>query len=95
VELELQILQVNKISFNLQWILGNYNLSINKLLGCHPKNVFADPAVGQYCAILSTKNSFRNCVGEATPAKLSKLSIEMAARALNRCGLPVSLTCAS
>ncbi|TVU34091.1 hypothetical protein EJB05_15917, partial [Eragrostis curvula] len=98
----------NWLSSLLEWKLGNYSKSINKLLGCHTellidgskthgvKNVFADPAVGQYCAILSTKNSFRNCVGEAVSAKLSKLSVAMAARALNKCGLPLeALECLS
>jgi len=88
-------------------MLGNYYQSINRLFGCHTKleineskilgapNVFSDPEVGQYCAILSTKNGFRNCVGEAVSAKLSKLSFAMAACALNKCGLPVSLPHAS
>lgn len=84
-------------------MLGNYSQSVNELFGCHPKslidesntrgdqNVFADPEVGQYCAILATKNNFRNCVGEAQSAKLSKFSFAIAACALNSCGLPVSI----
>jgi hypothetical protein len=83
-------------------MLGNYSQSVRKLFGCHPKllfdeantrggqNVFADPELGQYCAILAMKHSFRNSVGEALSAKLSKLSFALAACALNRCGLPVS-----
>lgn len=86
-----------------QWMLGNYCQSIGRLVGCHPKlvideskilgdpYVFTDPEVGQYCVILSAKNGLRNCVGEAVSAKLSKLSFAMAAYALNKCGLPVSL----
>uniref|UniRef100_A0A0D9V1Y4 RAVE complex protein Rav1 C-terminal domain-containing protein n=1 Tax=Leersia perrieri TaxID=77586 RepID=A0A0D9V1Y4_9ORYZ len=89
------------LSSLLQWILGNYSHSVSELLDCHHKslieessvpgdqNVFADPGVGQYCAILATKNSFRNCVGEAQSANLSKLSLAMASCALNRCGLPL------
>ncbi|KAL6884562.1 hypothetical protein ACP4OV_010498 [Aristida adscensionis] len=92
----------------LEWTLGNYWLSINKLFGFHTKlltnesksqggqNVFADPEVGQYCAILATKNSFRNCVGEVVSANLSKLSVAVAACALNKCGLPLeALECLS
>jgi hypothetical protein len=76
-------------------MLGNYCQSVNRLFGCHPKllidqNVLADPEVGHYCAILSTKSSFRNSVGEAVSAKLSKFSFAVAACALNKCGLPVS-----
>ncbi|CAL4956245.1 unnamed protein product [Urochloa decumbens] len=98
----------NWLSSLLEWMLGNYCESINRLFGCHPKlgideskifgdpNVFLDPEVGQYCAILSTKNGFRNCVGEAASAKLSKLSFAMAACALNKCGLPLeALECLS
>uniref|UniRef100_A0A0A9D895 RAVE complex protein Rav1 C-terminal domain-containing protein n=1 Tax=Arundo donax TaxID=35708 RepID=A0A0A9D895_ARUDO len=98
----------NWLSSLLEWMLGNYCQSINRLFGCHSKlrideskalgaqNVFADPEVGQYCAILSTKNSFRNFVGEAVSAKLSKLSFAMAACALNKCGLPLeALECLS
>uniref|UniRef100_A0A0E0JK06 RAVE complex protein Rav1 C-terminal domain-containing protein n=1 Tax=Oryza punctata TaxID=4537 RepID=A0A0E0JK06_ORYPU len=89
------------LSSLLEWMLGNYSQSVNELLDCHLKslieessisgdpNVFADPGVGQYCAIIATKNSFRNCVGEAQSANLSKLSLAMAACALNRCGLPL------
>ncbi|EMS54875.1 DmX-like protein 1 [Triticum urartu] len=96
------------LSSLLEWMLGNYSQSVSKLFGCHPKllfdesdthggqNVFADPELGQYCAILSTKNSFRNCAGEALSAKLSKLSFALAACALNRCGLPLeALECLS
>ncbi|OEL19860.1 DmX-like protein 1 [Dichanthelium oligosanthes] len=98
----------NWLSSLLEWMLGNYCQSINRLFGCHPKllideskilsdpNVFSDPEVGQYCAILSTKNGFRKCVGEAVSAKLSKLSFVMAACALNKCGLPLeALECLS
>ncbi|XP_062213038.1 uncharacterized protein LOC133913785 [Phragmites australis] len=98
----------NWLSCLLEWMLGNYCQSINRLFGCHPKllideskslgdqNAFADPEVGQYCAILSTKNSFRNCVGEAVSAKLSKLSFATAACALTKCGLPLeALECLS
>ncbi|XP_015699102.1 uncharacterized protein LOC102707069 [Oryza brachyantha] len=89
------------LSSLLEWMLGNYSQSVNELLDCHPKslleessipgyqNVFADPGVGQYCAILATKNSFRNCVGEAQSANLSKLSLAVASCALYRCGLPL------
>jgi hypothetical protein len=92
-----------KVHVNFQWMLGNYSQSVNQLLDCHLKslieessipgdtNVFADPGVGQYCAIIATKSSFRNCVGEAQSANLSKLSLAMASCALNRCGLPVSI----
>lgn len=88
-------------------MLGNYCQSINRLFCCHPElgideskiiggpNVFSDPEVGQYCAILSTRNGFRNCVGEAVSAKLSKFSFAMASCAMNKCGLPVSLPHAS
>ncbi|KAJ1283904.1 hypothetical protein BS78_03G163200 [Paspalum vaginatum] len=98
----------NWLSSLLEWMLGNYCRSINRLFGCHPEllidesrtlgdqNVLADPEVGQYCAILSTKNSFRNSVGEAVSAKLSKLSFAVAAYALNKCGLPLeALECIS
>ncbi|CAL4963239.1 unnamed protein product [Urochloa decumbens] len=98
----------NWLSSLLEWMLGNYCESISRLFGCHPKlgideskilgdpNVFLDPEMGQYCAILSTKNGFRNCVGEAVSAKLSKLSFAMAACALNKCGLPLeALECLS
>lgn len=89
------------LSSLLEWMLGNYSQSVKKLFGFHPKilfdesntlggqNVFADPELGQYCAILATKNTFRNCVGEAPSAKLSKLSFAIAACALNKCGLPL------
>ncbi|XP_052140399.1 uncharacterized protein LOC127760221 isoform X2 [Oryza glaberrima] len=89
------------LSSLLEWMLGNYSQSVNQLLDCHLKslieessipgdtNVFADPGVGQYCAIIATKSSFRNCVGEAQSANLSKLSLAMASCALNRCGLPL------
>uniref|UniRef100_A0ACD5VM29 Uncharacterized protein n=1 Tax=Avena sativa TaxID=4498 RepID=A0ACD5VM29_AVESA len=89
------------LSSLLEWMLGNYSQSVSKLFGCHPKllfdesntrggqNVFADPELGQYCAILATKHSFRNSVGEAISAKLSKLSFALAACALNICGLPL------
>ncbi|XP_047057254.1 uncharacterized protein LOC124663619 [Lolium rigidum] len=96
------------LSSLLEWMLGNYSQSVSKLFGCHPKllldesntrggqNVFADPELGQYCAILATKHSFRNSVGEALSAKLSKLSFALAACALNRCGLPLeALECLS
>lgn len=96
------------LSSLLEWMLGNYSQSVNELFGCHPKslidesntrgdqNVFADPEVGQYCAILATKNNFRNCVGEAQSAKLSKFSFAIAACALNSCGLPLeALECLS
>ncbi|VAH76452.1 unnamed protein product [Triticum turgidum subsp. durum] len=96
------------LSSLLEWMLGNYSQSVSKLFCCHPKllfdesdthggqNVFADPELGQYCAILSMKNSFRNCAGEALSAKLSKLSFALAACALNRCGLPLeALECLS
>ncbi|KAK8452923.1 hypothetical protein SEVIR_5G198200v4 [Setaria viridis] len=91
----------NWLSSLLEWILGNYCQSVNRLFGCHPElgideskilggsNVFSDPEVGQYCAILSTKNVFRNCVGEAVSAKLSKFSFAMASCAMNKCGLPL------
>ncbi|WVZ70093.1 hypothetical protein U9M48_018789 [Paspalum notatum var. saurae] len=98
----------NWLSSLLEWMLGNYCRSINILFGCHPEllidesrtlgdqNVLADPEVGQYCAILSTKNSFRNSVGEAVSAKLSKLSFAVAAYAFNKCGLPLeALECLS
>lgn len=99
---ELQSLNLTLFHLNPQWMLGNYCQSVNRLFGCHPKllidesksgdqNVLADPEVGHYCAIFSTKNSFRNAVGEAVSAKLSKLSFAVAACALNKCGLPVSL----
>ncbi|KAG8051653.1 hypothetical protein GUJ93_ZPchr0001g33135 [Zizania palustris] len=89
------------LSSLLEWMLGNYSQSINKLFDCYPKslieetgipgdqNLFADPGVGQYCAILATKNTFRNCVGEAQSANLSKLSLAMISCALNICGLPL------
>lgn len=89
------------LSSLLEWMLGNYCRSINRLFGCHPElpidesrtlgdqNVLADPEVGHYCVILSTKNSFRNSVGEAVSTKLSTLSFAVAAYALNKCGLPL------
>ncbi|CAM0881371.1 unnamed protein product [Alopecurus aequalis] len=96
------------LSSLLEWMLGNYSQSVSKLLGCHPKllfdesstrggqSVFADPELGQYCAIIATKHSFRNSVGEALSAKLCKLSFALAACALNRCGLPLeALECLS
>lgn len=91
----------NWLSSLLEWMLGNYCQSVNRIFGCHPKllidqNVLADPELGHYCAILSAKSSFRNSVGEAVSAKLSKLSFAVAACALNKCGLPLeALECLS
>ncbi|KAL6608107.1 hypothetical protein ACP70R_041170 [Stipagrostis hirtigluma subsp. patula] len=60
------------------------------------EGTIVNPEVGQYCAILATKNSFRNCVGEVVSAKLSKLSVAVASCALNKCGLPLeALECLS
>lgn len=53
--------------------------------------VSSDPGISQYCAIIATKNNFRNSVGDALATRLSKLSTSLTASALNRCGLSVSL----
>lgn len=53
---------------------------------------FLDPSIGQYCLMLATKNSFKNAVGERAAAVLGRWAILMSATALNRCGLPVSLS---
>lgn len=88
----------------LQWVLGNHAQSFLSILGVQkdsPINSsallynhtpFLDPSIGQYCLMLVTKNSFKNAVGEHDAAVLGRWAILMSTTALNRCGLPVSLS---
>lgn len=51
---------------------------------------FLDPSIGQYCLLLTTKNSMRNATGERHTSILGRWAILMTATALNRSGFPVS-----
>jgi hypothetical protein len=53
---------------------------------------FFDPQVGRYCSILTSKNNFKNSLGEVSALRLSKALTALTASALNRYGLPVSTT---
>ncbi|XP_073006884.1 uncharacterized protein [Typha latifolia] len=96
------------LSSILEWTLGNFSQSVQKLFDSHFKTqtgqsaamgnraVCSDPKIGQYCVYLSTKNNFKNSVGDALAAKLSKLSTSLVASALKRIGLPLeALECLS
>ena len=88
---------------NVQWTLGNYTHPFKDLFDSHMESVirksanqcnstaFSDPEIAQYCVVLATKNSLKNSVGDYLVIVLSKLSTLISVRALNRCGLPVSL----
>ncbi|XP_072962625.1 uncharacterized protein [Typha angustifolia] len=96
------------LSSILEWTLGNFSQSVQKLFDSQYKTqisqsaamgnhaVCSDPKIGQYCVYLSTKNNFKNSVGDALAAKLSKLSTSLVASALKRIGLPLeALECLS
>ncbi|RZC84702.1 hypothetical protein C5167_047491 [Papaver somniferum] len=92
----------------LEWTSGNYSQCFLKFLDLQsdsladqsilPSNgaAFLDPKVGQYCQMLTTKNSMKNFVGESSAALLSRWATLMTSTALNRCGLPLdALECLS
>ncbi|KAK9749540.1 hypothetical protein RND81_02G133100 [Saponaria officinalis] len=91
----------------LEWTLGNYLQSFLIVLGLEgysngtePENLkhpaFLDPRIGQYCLVLTTKNSLRNALGELNTAVLCQWAMVMTASAFNRCGLPIeALECLS
>lgn len=86
----------------LQWTLGNYSDSVKVLFDLHNESLidksvtlcdrpaYSDPNIGQYCIVLAAKNSFRNSAGDVLAMMLSKFGRLLAAKALDRCGLPVS-----
>lgn len=88
--------------FHLQWVLGNYSQSYQRMLAIQTEpflnkhvlsshqDAFLDPSIGQYCLMLTMKTSMRNAVGEKNAAVLGRWAILMCATALSRCGLPVS-----
>lgn len=88
------------LSSMFECMLGNYSRSMNNLINCQMgpmtckpptftnKAVFSDPSIGRYCAILSTKSSLKNSIGDYLAITLSKLAMVMASIALKRCGLP-------
>ncbi|KAI3933666.1 hypothetical protein MKW92_047590, partial [Papaver armeniacum] len=92
----------------LEWTSGNYSQSFLKFLDFQSDSLadksilpsnrssFLDPKVGQYCQMLTTKNSLKNSVGESSAALLSRWATLMTSTALNRCGLPLdALECLS
>nr|CAD1824307.1 unnamed protein product [Ananas comosus var. bracteatus] len=94
------------LSSLLEWTLGNFSLSLQRLFDAKPvtdkscnlcdRAVSSDPGISQYCAIIATKNNFRNSVGDALATRLSKLSTSLTSSALNRCGLSLeALECLS
>ncbi|KAH7678962.1 RAVE complex protein Rav1 C-terminal protein [Dioscorea alata] len=90
------------LSSMLECMLGNYSQCMNNLINCQMgpmtskpptsanEAVFSDPSIGRYCAILATKNSLKNSIGDYLAITLSKLAMVMVSIALKRCGLPVS-----
>lgn len=87
----------------MQWVLGSYLQSFLVVIGfqggCYATesekslrhSAFHDPSIGQYCEMLTTKNSLKNAVGEQNTAILCRWSMVMTASAYNKRGLPVSL----
>ncbi|KAL9245427.1 hypothetical protein vseg_019085 [Gypsophila vaccaria] len=84
----------------LEWTLGNYLQSFLIVLGLEehsngiePENLkhpaFLDPSIGQYCLVLTAKNSLKNALGELNTAVLCQWAIVTTACAFNRCGLPL------
>lgn len=51
-----------------------------------------DPYIGQYCLMLATKTSLINAIGEQQASSFGQWAIWMSTIALNRCGMPVSLS---
>lgn len=98
----LHSIQLKCMILVLQCMLGNYSQCMNNLINCQMgpttskpptsanKAVFLDPSIGRYCAILATKNSLKNSIGDYLAITLSKLAMVMVSIALKRCGLPVS-----
>ncbi|KAH7658006.1 RAVE complex protein Rav1 C-terminal protein [Dioscorea alata] len=88
------------LSSMLECMLGNYSQCMNNVINCQMgpmtskpptsanKAVFSDPSIGRYCAILATKNSLKNSIGDYLAITLSKLAMVMVSIALKRCGLP-------
>lgn len=92
----------------LEWALGNYLRSFLCMLGLEMDfafnestissnhAAFLDPSIGQYCLLLTTKNSMRNATGERHTSILGRWAILMTATALNRSGFPLeALECLS
>ncbi|KAJ8621858.1 hypothetical protein MRB53_030387 [Persea americana] len=92
----------------LEWALGNYSESFRKLISSRTESTidkeaircsyaaFADPSISQYCALLASKTSMKNSVGEYTAGILSRWATWMTASTLNRCGFPLeALACLS
>lgn len=98
------LLTCNYVNFfwYVQWALGNYSESFRKLISSRRESTinkeaircshaaFADPSISQYCALLASKTSMKNSVGEYTAGILSRWATWMTASTLNRCGFPVS-----
>ncbi|KAJ4797154.1 transducin family protein / WD-40 repeat family protein [Rhynchospora pubera] len=91
-----------------EWKLGNYSKAVGKFFENHGRGMadmsgtlllhasFFDPQVGRYCAVLASKNNFKNEVGEVPALRLSKVLTALSASALNRYGLPLeALECLS
>ncbi|XP_017699904.2 uncharacterized protein LOC103713736 isoform X2 [Phoenix dactylifera] len=96
------------LSSLFEWTLGNYSDSVKVLFDLHNESLidksvtlcdrpaFSDPNIGQYCVVLAAKNSFRNSAGDVLAMILSKFGRLLAAKALDRCGLPLeALECLS
>lgn len=87
----------------MQWVLGSYLSSFLIVLGLQGDSyatesensivraAFYYPSIGQYCQMLTGKNTLRNAVGELNTAILSRWTTVMTASAFNKRGLPVSL----
>lgn len=87
----------------MQWEIGNYLQSFLTVLGLQGDSyateseksfrpaAFLDPSIGQYCQMLTAKNSLKNAVGEQNTAILCRWAVVMIASAFNKHGLPVSL----
>ncbi|XP_010695486.2 uncharacterized protein LOC104908039 isoform X2 [Beta vulgaris subsp. vulgaris] len=85
----------------LEWLLGSYLQSFLVVIGfqggCYATesekslrhSAFHDPSIGQYCEMLTTKNSLKNAVGEQNTAILCRWSMVMTASAYNKRGLPL------
>ncbi|KNA22362.1 hypothetical protein SOVF_034760 [Spinacia oleracea] len=92
----------------LEWEIGNYLQSFLTVLGLQGDSyateseksfrpaAFLDPSIGQYCQMLTAKNSLKNAVGEQNTAILCRWAVVMIASAFNKHGLPLeALECLS
>ncbi|PKA53341.1 hypothetical protein AXF42_Ash010071 [Apostasia shenzhenica] len=89
------------LSSILEWTLGNYTQSIERLFGpswCSgiddnaracSRICHADPHVGRYCVILASKHSFKNAIGDYQASVLLKFATVMNIYSLNRFGFPL------